>query len=39
MADNMIAPIAQPITYDDIVRCPTDEIQFDCYSMLKHVLT
>jgi len=36
MVDNLIAPIAQPITYDDIVRCPTDEIQFDCYSMLKH---
>lgn len=29
-------PIAQPITYSDLVKCPMDPVQFDCYSILNH---
>jgi photosystem II stability/assembly factor-like uncharacterized protein len=36
MKDILFTPIAQPITYDDIIKCPLNPIQFDCYSMLKH---
>lgn len=36
MKDVLFTPIAQPITYDDVIYCPSDPIQFDCYSMLKH---
>ena len=36
MIDILFNPIAQPITYDDIIKCPSNPIQFDCYSMLKH---
>jgi len=36
MLDTSFAPIAQPITYDKEVRCLTEPVQFDCYSMLKH---
>jgi len=36
MQDTLFTPIAQPITYADVVNCPTDTIHFDCYSMLRH---
>jgi len=36
MLEEEFEPIAQPITYAQLVRCPTDEIQFDCYSILDH---
>jgi PKD repeat protein len=36
MVDTSFMPIAQPITYDKEVRCLTEPVQFDCYSMLKH---
>lgn len=29
-------PIAQPITYSDVIRCPQEPVQFDCYSILNH---
>ncbi|MCP4121879.1 MAG: T9SS type A sorting domain-containing protein, partial [Bacteroidetes bacterium] len=36
MQDTLFSPIAQPITYSDIISCPSDTIHFDCYSMLRH---
>jgi len=30
------APLAQPITKTDFVRCGRDTLQFDCYSVLDH---
>lgn len=29
-------PVAQPITYADVVSCSRDTVQFDCYSILDH---
>ncbi|MFD2823363.1 GEVED domain-containing protein [Lacinutrix iliipiscaria] len=36
MLDEAFNPIAQPITYTNLVRCPLESIQFDCYSILNH---
>lgn len=36
MLEEEFLPVAQPITYDQLVRCPTAEVQFDCYSILDH---
>jgi len=36
MKDVLFTPIAQPITYSDTVLCLSEEVQFDCYSMLQH---
>lgn len=36
MQDTSFTPIAQPITYNKEVRCLTEPVQFDCYSILKH---
>ena len=36
MLDTAFTPIAQPITYDNEILCLNQEVQFDCYSMLKH---
>lgn len=29
-------PVAQPITYDEVIHCPETPVQFDCYSVLNH---
>ena len=36
MQDTLFAPSAQPITYDEVVYCSRDTVQFDCYSELRH---
>jgi photosystem II stability/assembly factor-like uncharacterized protein len=36
MLETQFTPIAQPITYSDVVRCPVEPVQFDCYSILNH---
>lgn len=29
-------PVAQPITYTNVIACSQDTVPFDCHSMLKH---
>ncbi len=36
MVDTLFHPVAQPITYSDVIDCARDTIQFDCYSILNH---
>ena len=36
MVDTDFTPLAQPITLRDSLYCAKDEVQFDCYSILKH---
>ncbi len=36
MVDTSFRPVAQPVTYSDIVDCSRDTVLFDCYSILNH---